>query len=585
MRRVNLKFRTKIFLAYAVFVILAVLAFALFFLGPEERRLARREEETLRAVAEGLAERMRFRPSGPVWSEDLMAPAKAMGIRLTLIGPDGRVLGDTHYSAAAMENHHRGRPEVKEALAGHLSLTRHFSRTLRTTFLYLAVPLRHRGRIAGVLRAAKPQREIEDALYRLRMAFAGGLSLAGLLAIAVGLLILRRLVRPLGDLEAAARRLGSGELDARVREFGRDELGTMARTFNRMAARLQELVSNLAAEKEKLSAVLAAMADGVLVFDLDQRVILANRKAAEFLGLEMSQIEGRTPGELLLPTPAKELIAQAISGTSPLEGEFALDFPARRLLHATLVPVCVAGAGASSSTLLVLRDLTALRRLERVRQDFVANVSHELRTPLAAVKLMVETLLGDDPGEARRREFLASIEAECDRLNALVNDLLTLAKLDAGKMPSSPRPLSLPDLTGEITARLFPPEAPRRPRLSFPPDLPPAKADPEHLRQILINLLDNAVRHTPEGTPFGVEATFDANWITVTVWDEGPGIPTGERERIFERFYRLDKARSRAVGGTGLGLAIVKHLVEDCGGRVWVEDGKGARFRFTVPRA
>ncbi|MCL6615461.1 MAG: hypothetical protein K6U03_12805, partial [Firmicutes bacterium] len=251
--------------------------------------------------------------------------------------------------------------------------------------------------------------------------------------------------------------------------------------------------------------------------------------------LEIPRIEGRTPGELLLPIPAKELIAKAIAGASPLEGEFALEFPARRLLHATLVPVCVAGAGGSSSTLVVLRDLTALRRLERVRQDFVANVSHELRTPLAAVKLMVETLLRDDPGEARRREFLASVEAECDRLAALVNDLLTLAKLDGGKMPSSPRSVSLADLTGEIAARLFPPEAPRRPRLSFPPDLPPAKADPEHLRQILINLLDNAVRHTPEGTPFGVEAAFDAGWITVAVWDKGPGIPAAERERILRK--------------------------------------------------
>ncbi|MGQ9779802.1 MAG: ATP-binding protein [Bacillota bacterium] len=584
MRKGNLKFTTKIFLAYGAFVILSALAFVFFFLEPEERRLAQREEETLRAVAEGLAKAVHFDRSGPLWPEDLIPLVHALGIRLTLIAPDGRVIGDSHYPAAAMENH-RYRPEVRKALAGEVAVARRFSRTLRINFLYLAVPLRRDGRVVGVLRVAKAQQEIARALHRLRTAFAGGLGLASLLALGIGLLILRRLVRPLEELETAARRLGRGELGARVRVPGRDELGTLAEAFNRMAEKIQGLVANLAAEKGRLAAVLATMADGVLVFDGEQRVTLANKKAGEFLGLPTREIEGRTPAELLLPGTAKELIAKAVKEQKPVEGEFILDFPARRHLYAALAPVNEAGAG-SSSILLVLRDLTALRRLERVRQDFVANVSHELRTPLAAIKLLVETLLRDGMDETRRRDFLSSIEAECDRLNALVNDLLTLAKLDEGKMPATVRVFSLPALVEEVADRLFPPgEASRRPLLSFPPDLPPAKADPEHIRQILINLLDNAVRHTPEGTAFGVEATFDADWITVTVWDKGPGIPAAERERIFERFYRLDKARSRAAGGTGLGLAIVKHLVEGYGGRVWVEEGPGARFRFTLPRA
>ncbi|NLG84723.1 MAG: HAMP domain-containing protein [Firmicutes bacterium] len=584
MRSGNFKFTTKIFLAYGAFVLLSALAFVFFFLEPEERRLARREEETLRAVAEGLAKTVHFASSGPLWPEDLIPLAHALGIRLTLIATDGRVIGDSHYPAAAMENH-RDRPEVKKALSGEVSASRRFSRTLRTEFLYLAVPLNHRGHVVGVLRVAKAQREIARALHRLRVAFAGGLGLASLLALGIGFIILRRLIRPLGELEAAARRLGRGELGARVRVPGRDELGTLAEAFNRMAEEIQGLVANLAAEKGRLAAVLSTMADGVLVFDGEQRVTLANKKAGEFLGLAANAIEGRTPAELLLPGAAKELIAKAIEEQRPVEGEFTLDFPARRHLYAVLTPVAEAGTG-SPSTLLVLRDLTALRRLERVRQDFVANVSHELRTPLAAVKLMVETLLRDGMDEARRRDFLASIEAECDRLNALVNDLLTLAKLDEGKMPATVRVFSLPALVEEVIDRLFPPgEAPRRPLFYFPPGLPPAKADPDHVPQILINLLDNAVRHTPAGTAFGVEATHDPEWITVTVWDEGPGIPAAERKRIFERFYRLDKARSRAAGGTGLGLAIVKHLVEGYGGRVWVEDGQGARFRFTLPRA
>ena len=358
----------------------------------------------------------------------------------------------------------------------------------------------------------------------------------------------------------------------------------LARAFNKMAAHLERLVANLSEERGKLLTILATLADGVIVFDDRQRVILANRAAAGFLGLAPDQVEGRTLAELLLPPAAMELIAEAIEGRSAAEGEFEVHLPVRRLISAVLSPIRYSEPNVSG-TLVVLRDLTTLRHLERVRQDFVANVSHELRTPLTAIKAMAETLLREGLDQDRRRRFLSTIDAECDRLTSLVNDLLTLTRLDSGAERSRAETFSLRDLIVETATGLFPAGADRRPVLALPDDLPQVTADPDRIRQILINLLDNAVRHTPAGTVFGVSASADRAQITVTVWDEGPGIPEDQRDRVFERFYRVDKARSHALGGTGLGLSIVKHLVEEYGGRVWVEDGRGAGFRFTVPRS
>lgn len=578
-----MKFRTRIILYYLGIVALAILSFALFFLRPEEARLERDFEATLAIQARQMAAATRLGPGGPLWTAELGMLAKAARVRLTLIAPDGRVIGDSRRDPAIMENH-AGRPEVKAALSGTMSKSRRYSKTLRVQLIYIAVPLRQSGRIAGVARVAKAQREVAAALWRLRRTFALGALIAALPALIFGTLAVSKMTRPLLALEDAARRLGSGDFKARVREFGLDELGLLARTFNRMAGQLDRLVANLSEERGRVYAILAALADGVIVFDQRQRVTLANSAAGRFLGLDPEKMAGRTPAELLLPPAAVESIARAAKEHAGGEIELELHLPARRRLLLSLAPVRDTESRLQG-TLAVLRDLTTLRHLERVRQDFVANVSHELKTPLAAMKAMAETLQeeGIDPG--RRRGFLASIDADCDRLNALVGDLLTLAMLDDGGIVPREEVFALDGLVREVAARLFPEGAARRPEFEPPPDLPPVKADPERVRQVLINLLDNAAKYSPDDAPFGVRAAAGGDWVTVTVWDRGPGIPPAESERIFERFYRLDKARSRALGGTGLGLSIVKHLVESWGGRVWVENRDGAEFHFTVPRA
>lgn len=550
---------------------------------PEEQRLLRAQEEALAIEARQAASIIPIGDAGPEWTPAMEDFARIAGVRLTLVAPDGRVLGDTQNDLESMANH-ADRPEIKQALAGRIGHSWRYSQTLRTELLYSAAPIAVGGRIAGVVRAAKAQREVAAILTRLRRTFAYGAFIAAAFAVAFGAVIITRITAPLQALEQAARRLGAGDLCARVRLIGHDELGLLAHAFNRMADQVGSLIANLSEEKGRMSTILASLDDGLIFLDRCGRVALANRTAADFLGLTPGKMTGCTPGELLLPPAAVEMIGKAVKYRTGVEGEFELHLPVRRRIAATLTPIRDA-QGDLYGTLAVLRDLTILRRLERVRQDFVANVTHELRTPLAAVKALAETLLQEGLPAKDRRRFLLAINAECDRLNALVDDLLTLAKLDDGAAQPRAEVFSLAALADETIQRLFPPDAPRRPKLELPADLPPVEVDPDQIRQVLINLLDNAVKYSPPEASFGLRATQDRDWVTVTVWDEGPGIPEPERERVFERFYRLDKARSRASGGTGLGLAIVKHIVEGYGGKVWVENRNGAWFSFTVPRA
>lgn len=569
-------------MAYMAFVVLAVALLALMLFRPEEARLWREQETILSNEARKLAAVTPLRSDGPRWGSTLARLARLAGVRVTLIDRAGRVIGDSSHDPGTMENH-ANRPEVRRALAGAIGCSRRYSRTLRADLLYAAVPLRAGGRVAGVLRVSRASRHVAAAVGQLRLTFAYGAILAVLTSLFFAAVVVHKITRPLRALERAARQLGAGDLETRVREYGQDELGLVARAFNRMAGQISRLVAQLGEESGKLQTVLAALADGIVVFDRGQRVILANRAAADFLGTTPEMMMGRSPAELLLPPPALALVASAAKERTTKEGEFEIHLPMHRRVAAILTPIRD-NSLRLHGTLVVLRDLTALRHLERVRQDFVANVSHELRTPLTAIKAMAETLLSGGVDAEQSRRFLATINTECDRLNALVGDLLTLTRLDSRAQRPREEVFSLRALVRETADGLYSPDAPRRPVIDIPDTLPAVKADPNRIRQILINLLDNATKYTPPEAAFGVRAVPHEDQVVVSVWDDGPGIPPAERERIFERFYRMDKARSRALGGTGLGLSIVRHLVESYGGKVWVDGDRGAVFHFTVPR-
>jgi two-component system phosphate regulon sensor histidine kinase PhoR len=412
-----------------------------------------------------------------------------------------------------------------------------------------------------------------------------GAAAAAILAAAVA----RRLHRAVGEMTDSARRLAGGDYSARVRDLPGGSLGRLGATINDLAARVQETVGELSRDKAQLSAVLDQMTEAVVAVDAAGSVLVVNPALSRLLVIDAEAARGRRYIETLRHNGIVGLLGAVLRGAKPLAQEVRLFAPEELVFDAHAAPLMQDGRVAGA--LLVLHDITRLRRLEQVRRDFVANVSHELRTPLSSIKGYAETLLAgaiDDP--ENRLDFVRTIEEHANRLTKLVDDLLDLSAIESGHR--APR-LSTVDLTAVLaeTAHGFAPIAEeRRVKLEVaepPPGLPRAMADPDQLRQILANLLDNALKYTETGGAVAVSAEAWKDGVRVTVRDTGVGIPEADLPRVFERFYRVDKARSREAGGTGLGLSIVKHLVEAQGGEVSVESRQpgGSAFRFTLRAA
>lgn len=400
----------------------------------------------------------------------------------------------------------------------------------------------------------------------------------------------RRFAAPLDALAAGARRLTDGDLGHTVRVSGSTAHAAVAATFNAMSRRLAATFAQIAHDRAQLRAILGGMVEGVVAIDPDRRVVFANGRAGELLGFDPEGATGRPVGDVARRAGFAEAVAAGLAAPGPHREELDARGPAGRSLAVFVSRF--AGPGAAGAV-IVVQDTTDLRRLERVRQEFVANVSHELKTPLAVIKSAVEALgdgAADDP--PARDQFLGIMTAEADRLEALIQDLLSLARLDTGDLGLDLRPVpvgrAIADCLGRHQARA---EAKtltlvEKPPADGPAD-PPALADPGALRQVLDNLVDNAIKYTPNGGRVTVRWAAEGAAVAFEVSDTGVGIPAADQARIFERFYRVDKARSRDVGGTGLGLAIVKNLVGAMRGTVRVasEEGKGTTFRVSLPRA
>lgn len=412
-----------------------------------------------------------------------------------------------------------------------------------------------------------------------------GLAIAGLAA--------WRWVRAIEEVRRGVEALARGRSHLPVQTIVLGPVGGLAREFNAFAPRLESRMARLEQDRQQLSAVLSGMAEGVIAIDARRRLLFANASADMLFGLDPSSAN-RTVPELIRSPRVQEAVEATLAGQGPHRAEITLAGrdPTLRAQERTL---SVHGTPLSGSppagAVLVFHDVTELRRLERMRQDFVANVSHELKTPLASIKAYTETLLDwalrDETVNVR---FLNRIEEQADRLNQLILDLLSLAKLESGHQPFEHGPLELaPVLRTCVEAQRDRAEAKR---LDLRVDLAPLDqhlqviADEEAVRQIFDNLIDNALKHTPEGGSVRLSCLVEADQVLVEVTDTGFGIPRDDLPRVFERFYRVDKARSRELGGTGLGLSIVKHLVQSIGGQVFVESrvGHGSTFRVQFPR-
>jgi two-component system phosphate regulon sensor histidine kinase PhoR len=512
--------------------------------------------------------------------------AREVRARVTIIAPDGRVLADSAVSGpelSRLENHAE-RPEVRQALqAGAGSALRH-SATVRDELLYAAVAVRSAGRVLGVARVALPLTGVEEQVGALRRAVVLALALAFAITALLTAALSSSLVGPLEDIVQAARRYAAGDLGARIPVRRRDELGELARILNLSLNQLQERLTESARDRARTDAMLKALEDGLLGVDQRGVVLLANDALRR--SLELEDPVGRHYLEVLRQHEVGEVLQQVLRSGQRCAVEVEIH-RLRRVFALTGVPF-PGEHGMPPGALLSFHDVTERRRLERIRRDFVANASHELRTPLTSIKGFVEALQdGALAVPATAQRFLGKIRTHADRMAALVEDLLELSRLESGERPPRWEEVPPGELAEEVVAS-FSDLAARKPVALERRDegAPAVQSDAERLRRILENLLDNAIKYTPAGGHVRVATRpgLDGGAL-LEVSDDGPGIAPEHLSRIFERFYRVDKARSRELGGTGLGLAIVKHLAESVGASLSVESelGSGSRFRVAVP--
>ena len=571
---------------------LALLVMALFALDFYATRVFR--SDALRAVDDQLASvenLARSRPpdvQNPASLQEWVQSISGGGARITIVASDGTVLADSAADPAKMENH-ANRPEVQAALANGAGKDVRQSATLGRPLVYRAYRFQPASGAPVIIRFALPLAQVNESIaeFRRRLLLASFLML--LLGGAASLIYSRGFSARIERLKDFSHRVASGDFQPLSSDDTEDELTDLARALNETAAHLDRTIRTLTGERNQSSAILRSMIEGVAVIDARERVVFCNRAFAEILNLDPARLEGRPLVELVRQADLLDLARRALAGTDNLQGSLIIGTVMPRSFAVTATPV-KSLEPAANGAVIVLHDITELRRLERVRQDFVANVSHEFKTPLTAIQGFAETLLGGAlEDEKNNRRFLEIIRDHAARLGRLTDDLLKLARIEAGKLDVQYQPVSVAELVeGCAATTLF--KASQRNialNLSYPPELPAVRGDAGLLREVLQNLLDNAVQYTSPGGRVDLSAVTRDHEVVITVADTGIGIPLADQERIFERFYRVDAARSREVGGTGLGLSIAKHIVEAHGGRLWVEStvGAGSQFHFSIPLA
>jgi two-component system, OmpR family, phosphate regulon sensor histidine kinase PhoR len=558
---------SRLILRYAITVVAVLAALALVL----DRVLAQEFLDELTASLTGEARAVRVAlPPDP---EDLQPSARSLGaelgVRITVIRTDGVVLADSTRDPATIENH-AGRPEVRAALGGRVGVASRTSETTGEPYRYVALPPVD----DRIVRLALPLGIVEARLARLRSIVVGGAALAALLGVVAVWVVARGLTRPLRGMTEAVARMSAGDLKVRVEPDHTRELALLASTLNRLASDLGARIEEARTERRTLERILAAMEEGVLLVDPDDRVGYANPAARRLVG-SPEETSG-PPG----PPALRLLVERARASGRAEEDENETGVPPR-VLRATALPVEPGGP-----VLLVLRDVTDFRRVEAMRRDFVADASHELKTPVASIRAAAETVrtaIPEDPQAAAR--FADRLHRESVRLARIVADLLDLSRLETER----PRfePVRMDRVVREEVARLRDEAEAAGIRVETVAGPATVRGSSKDLGLLVRNLLDNAIRYTDRGGSIRVEADARDGTAVVMVSDTGAGIPTRELPRIFERFYRVDRARSRDTGGTGLGLSIARHVAEQHGGRIEArsELGRGSEFVVTLPLA
>ncbi|MBN1793473.1 MAG: HAMP domain-containing protein [Candidatus Omnitrophica bacterium] len=564
----------KLFIGY--FCIIVALSFSILFLS--FRAFREQYINTLSAHLHNLCvaiepKIMRYVEQGKL--QELNAYIKELGAaintRLTVVEPEGRVLADSEEDPAAMNNH-KNRPEIISALTAGMGRSLRFSSTVGEEMLYVALPLRKEDRLFGTLRTSLFLKEINAFLGNLKTTIINAALIAIVLSVTLTFFITRRFSRPLSNLISTSKKIAEGDFDAKIQLDQEGELLDLARSFNEMTERIRDLFAEQRSQKEELLGIIASIQEPLLVLDRDGKIILTNDSFKKIVNAQTA--EGKFYWEVLRKTQVIDLIQRAVEA----QGNFTEEIE----LQENVYLVSVGFLDMRKEVVLILHDVTEIKKLEKVKKDFVVNVSHELRTPLTAIKGFVETL-EEDASDHEQARYLAIIRKHTDRLINIVQDLISLSELEEASFKLQTETVSVPDIIEEIV-KIFEQRLKKKNiavERICDKGLPLVQGDVFRLEQMFINLVDNAIKYTEKGK-ISIRVSHDDGYIVTKIQDTGIGISPGELSRIFERFYVVDKSRSKELGGTGLGLAIVKHIISLHAGKIDVKSTPGEGTCFTV---
>ncbi len=582
----------QLYPSYLILILLSLLAISWYASRSLEHFFLERTQEDLQARGQLLTFQIRQYISPPDQKTDQKTIddlCKDMGknapTRITVILPDGRVVGDSDEIPLHMDNH-GNRPEISEATKGRIGTATRYSKTLQQNMMYVALPLKANGQIAAVVRTSIPLTFIEEEITSLQVKIGVGGFLIALLASGVCLVISRRISRPIENMTEGADRFAKGDLKHRLPQPDTLELASLAKALNQMAVDLENRIELVISQRNEYEAVLASMIEGVIAVDMEKRILSINQAAASMLNINPYELKGRNILEAIRSHDLYQFVTEALDNGAASEGDVVFHLHGEQIIYTQCVPLRNS-SNHRIGTLVVLNDVTQIRHLENVRRDFVANVSHEIKTPLTAIKGFVETLLSGSAESPKERDnFLGIIQKHADRLSAIVEDLLFLARLEQKDKAEENVQFQTQPLKTVIdnAVQMVKSKADEK-AITFEvtgnPEIE-VRINTMLIEQAFVNLLDNAVKYSPEKSTIQIDAVVEGKEISVRISDQGPGIPKVHQTRIFERFYRVDKARSRKLGGTGLGLSIVKHIAQTHGGRVSIVSAPGAGSTFIV---
>ncbi len=493
--------------------------------------------------------------------------------RITLVNETGVVLADSDEDPQVMDDH-KFRPEIIRAFGGEPGQSVRFSKTVQKNMLYVGLPVRDEGRVIAVLRVSRYLHDINSLLSGLSNSLLQFILIILVLSIAAALIMTRSFTRPLGQLSEAAQRIGSGDFDVKVLIKKQDELQELAQSFNYMTEQIKNLFQEISQKKDEMQSILFSIEEGLLVIDKQGRIVLTNQSFCE---MSRAQVEnGRYYWEMIREPQFSEMIESASKQESRYTQEFEF--------HDRIYYCSINFLEKRDEMVITFHDITKVKNIEKIKRDFVINVSHELRTPLTAIKGFLETL--EEETEGRPLDYVKTIKRNTDRLIHIVKDLLMLSEVEDKRKPLKKEKFDPGKLIRDV-GKIFEPRIQEKKLdmiINIEPELPGLYADAFMLEQVVINLLDNAVKYTESGR-ITIDLKQENGQLVLSIQDSGIGIPKKDVSRIFERFYAVDKSRSRSLGGTGLGLSIVKHIVQLHGGRIEVESspGTGTRFVITLP--